>query len=190
MDEINAIVDFYESKPVAAQDYWSKNKNLEYQIVEDFSYKLLHPRLESLLGEHEFATGAYKECVNPYGLHVDSYQAHCDTDSITTFSSSTKHNSAFLIPLVEGHCYKTVTFKCYSSNNNFESLMSQWSTHKNNLNLDEFPHESSRIDQLPVDVEYVWQLGDILSWDRNQLHISSDFRRFGVTKKFLIMFIA
>ena len=68
--------------------------------------------------------------------------------------------------------------------------MSNWYGDKNLLNTKEFGHERRNITLLPVDVEYSWRLGDILTWDRDQLHISADFTRFEVTKKFLILFIA
>jgi hypothetical protein len=185
--EINSIIDFFKSKSVAAQDEYSKNKNLEYQIPEDFSYQLLSPRITEILGEHEFATGAYKECIKPYSLHVDAYKTHEGTGTITTFATTKKHNKALLIPLVEGPGYKTVTFKCHSDTN---QIKQEWLQGKNTLNFVEYSHCSNSITQLPVDVEYAWRLGDILSWDRDQLHASADFTRFGVTKKFLILFIA
>ena len=185
--EINSIIQFFDDKPVVAQDYWSKNKNLEYQIPEDFSYQTLNPIITKILGEHEFATGAYKECLNPYGLHVDTYEQHEISDSITSFSNIKKHNKALLIPLTEGPAYKTVTFKCYSTNN---EIRQEWLQHKNTLDLQEFKHCERIITQLPVELEYSWHLGDILAWDRNQLHASADFTRFGVTKKFLVLFIA
>lgn len=185
--EIDSIIEFYESRPVAAQDEYSKNKNLEYQIPEDFSYQLLNSKLTEILGEHEFATGAYKECVKPYSIHVDAYRAHEGTGTITTFATVKKHNKALLIPLVEGPGYKTVTFKCYSDTN---QIKSEWLQDKNTLDFAEYPHCNNSITRLPVDVEYAWRLGDILAWDRDQLHASADFTRFGVTKKFLILFIA
>jgi hypothetical protein len=185
--EINLIIDFFESKSIAAQDEYSKNKNLEYQIPEDFSYQLLNPRITEILGKHEFATGAYKECVKPYSLHVDAYKAHEGTGTITTFATAKKHNKALLIPLVEGPGYKTVTFKCYSDTN---QIKQEWLQGKNTLDFSEYSHCSNSITQLPVDVEYAWRLGDVLSWNRDQLHASADFTRFGVTKKFLILFIA
>jgi hypothetical protein len=187
-DEIESIINFYESKEFAKIDHWSKNKNLEYQIPEDFSYQMLNPKLNKILGEHEFATGAYKECTQPYGLHVDNYEAHQDTNTITSFASVKKHNKALLIPLVEGPAYKTVTFNCHSITNSYD--LSKWHGDKNSLDPLEFPHETQKITLLPVDVEYSWRIGDILTWDRDQLHISADFTRFGVTKKFLILFIA
>jgi hypothetical protein len=187
-EEIDSIIKFYESKETKARDQWSNNKYLEYQIPEDFSYKLLNPKLTEILGEHEFGTGAYKECIQPYGLHVDAYEAHQTLDTITSFSSAKTHNKALLIPLVEGPAYKTVTFNCYSSTNNHN--LSDWYGDKNSLDPEEFRHEPRNITRLPVDVEYSWRLGDMLAWDRDQLHISADFTRFGVTKKFLILFIA
>ena len=126
-EDIDSIIEFYGSKEIKATDYWSNNKYLEYQIPEDFSYQLLNPKLTEILGDHEFATGTYKECVHPYGLHVDAYLAHQDTSTITSFSSEKKHNIALLIPLVEGPAYKTVTFKCYSSTNNY-NLSNWWSS--------------------------------------------------------------
>jgi hypothetical protein len=185
--EIDSIIEFYESKPVAAQDEYSKNKNLEYQIPEDFSYQLLNPRITELLGEHQFATGAYKECVKPYAVHVDAYKAHEGTGTITTFATAQQHNKALLIPLVEGPGYKTVTFKCHSDTN---QVKHEWLQDKNTLDFAEYPHCSNNITRLPVDIEYAWRRGDMLAWDRDQLHASADFTRFGVTKKFLILFIA
>jgi hypothetical protein len=188
LDEIESIITFYNSKPVAAKDEYSKNKNLEYQIPNDFSYQLLNPKITAILGNHEFATGTHKECIKPYALHVDAYEAHQDAKTITSFATEKNHNCALLIPLVEGSQYKTVVFSCYSKNNNFQ--MHQWLQEKNSLEIAEFPHCDPRIGRLPVEIEYTWQLGDILRWDRDQLHASADFTRFGVTKQFLILFIA
>jgi len=187
-EEIDSIIKFYESKEIKATDHWSKNKYLEYQLHEDFSYQILNPKLTEILGEHEFDTGSYKECIRPYGLHVDTYTAHQDLNTIASFSSTKKHNIALLIPLVEGPEYKTVTFKCYSATNNFN--LSDWYGDKNSLDPKEFRHERRNLTLLPVDIEYSWRIGDILTWDRDQLHMSADFTRFGVTKKFLILFIA
>lgn len=190
LSEIQSIIDFYNSRPVAAQDYWSRNKNLEYHIPDDFSYQILHAKIQNILGDHEFATGAYKECVNPYDAHVDTYEAHQDTNTIMTFATNEKHKKVLLIPLVEGNGYKTVVFSCWANTNNLPRWPTQWLGDKNNLDPQEFPHENRDLTHLPVDVEYTWKLGDVLSWDRDQLHISADFRRHGVTKKFLILFIA
>ena len=187
-DDIDSIIKFYESKPVAATDYYSKNKNLEYQFTNDFSYQLLNPKITAILGEHDFATGTHKECIKPYALHVDAYEAHEEAGTITSFITEKNHNCALLIPLVEGPYYKTVTFSCYSKSNDLS--LHQWAQEKNSLDTAEFPHCDPRIGRLPIDIEYTWRLGDILRWDRDQLHASADFTRHGVTKQFLILFIA
>ena len=186
--EIESIIAFYNSKPVAAKDEYSKNKNLEYQIPNDFSYQLLNPKITAILGKHKFATGTHKECIKPYALHVDAYEAHKDANTITSFATKKNHNCALLIPLVEGPHYKTVVFSCYSKNNNFQ--IHQWLQEKNSLDPAEFTHCDPRITHLPVEIEYTWRLGDVLCWDRNQLHASANFARHGVTKQFLILFIA
>jgi hypothetical protein len=186
-EEIDLINEFYGSRTVATEDYYSKNKNLEYHIPEDFSYQLLNPKITRLLGEHEFATGAYKECVQPYGLHVDDYRAHDATGTITTFATSQRHNKALLIPLVQGQCFRTVTFRCYSTDH---KIRPEWHGDKNFLDRNEYSHETRDFSRLPVDIEYIWSLGDVLIWQRDQLHMSANFARHGVTKKFLILFIA
>lgn len=186
-EEIDLINKFYEPRPVAAEDYYSKNKNLEYHIPGDFSYQLLNPKITQLLGDHEFATGAYKECINPYGLHVDDYRVHNATGTITTFATTQQHNKALLIPLVEGQYFKTVTFKCYCTDN---KMRPEWYGDKNSLDLNEYCHEKRDFARLPVDIEYIWSLGDVLAWQRDQMHMSSNFAIHGVTKKFLILFIA
>lgn len=185
--EINLINEFYRSRKVAAEDYFSKNKNLEYQIPEDFSYQLLNPKITQLLGEHEFATGAYKECIKPYGLHVDNYRAHVATGTITTFATSQRHNKALLIPLVEGSCFKTVTFKCYSTDN---KIKPDWYGDRNSLDPNDYSHENRDFSRLPVDIEYTWRMGDVLVWQRDQLHMSANFVGHGISKNFLILFIA
>lgn len=185
--EIQTINEFYVSKSIAAQDQYAYNKNLEYQIPEDFSYQMLNPKITKMLGEHEFSTGAYKECVQPYPLHVDGYAAHESTGTITSFSYAKKHNAAVLIPLVEGAWFKTVVFQCYSTDH---KIKPEWHGDKNSLDCNEYSHETRDFSRLPVDIEYVWSLGDVLVWQRDQLHMSANFAKHGITKKFLILFIA
>lgn len=194
LELVRSINDFYDQKQIAARDKWSLNKNLEYHDPEDFSYQVLNPILTDILGDHEFSTGSYKECIQPYPMHVDTYEAHDELSTVTSFSSLKKHNRALLIPLVEGSCFKTVTFKCFSKTNAFGPMLDSWKGNYNGLDEKEFTHVKKQfhdhIKYLPIDVEYTWTLGDILTWDRDQLHISADFTRCNLTKKFLVLFIA
>lgn len=191
--EIQDILNFYQDKDDANTEVGIVNKNLEYHIPDNFIYKLLEPKITTLIGPHEFATGAYKECSRPYPLHVDTYEAHKDLTTVTNFSETKNHNMAMLIPLVEGNKYQTVTFKCFSKKNNFYPMPPEWLGERNSLQQEEFTHMKQGFDhmaRLPIDVAYRWKLGDILTWDRDQLHVSADFAKHGLIKKFLILFIA
>ena len=190
--EIQEILDFYKPQADANTEQWVVNKNLEYHIPDNFIYKLLNSKLTAILGEHEFATGAYKECIRPYPLHVDTYEAHESLNTVTTFHTQTKHNIALLMPLVDGPEFKTVTFKLYSKKNNFYPIPEEWLTDTNTLNPTDFDHDgvANLFPRMPLDVEYTWHKGDILTWNRDQLHVSANFARNGSIKKFLVMFIA
>jgi hypothetical protein len=192
--EIQSIVDFYADRPDAATQDYVVNKNLEYHIPEDFIYQLLNPKLNDLLGEHEFDNGAYKECMKPYPLHVDTHYAHEQLETMTTFGSKQRHNIAVLIPLVEGPQFRTVAFNCYAEDNNWYTEIDAWRSERNCLRRDDYRASDDRtfdmLAHLPVDIDYEWRLGDVLTWQRNQLHVSADFASHGLVKKFLVLFIA
>ena len=187
--DITALIEFYNLKPDAGTEPHVINKNFEYQIPEDFSYQLLHDKLEQILGPHEFDTGAYKECLKPYPMHSDSPETHNDLGTITSFGHGKKLNLAVLIPLVEGDEFRTVVFDCFSK----QELRSKRMATVNQLNREDFAHcadQWSTINHLPVLEVYRWNLGDVFVWDRQQYHVSTDFARHGLVKKFLIMFVA
>ena len=189
IDEINQILNFYKYKSDVKSEPYVINKNLEYHIPTDFSYKLLNPKLNQILGtQHEFYTGAYKECIKPYPLHTDDNQTHQDLGTVTSFSDNHIHNVALLIPLVEGPEFKTVTFNIFSK----EDLNSKRLSSSNELTTNDFTHiyNFNLLSKLPIDTVYNWKLGDVLSWDRSQYHISADFAKYGLVKKFLILFMA
>jgi len=104
-----------------------------------------------------------------------------------------KQNKAILIPLVEGPQFRTVTFKLWSDYNPIRSdLETKKLTQKNHLLLEDFDHDPNfdLINYLEVDMDYVWKKGDILVWDRNQWHMSSNFWKQKKEKEFLVLFIA
>lgn len=187
--DITALIEFYNLKPDAGTEPHVINKNFEYQIPEDFSYQLLHDKLEQILGPHEFDTGAYKECLKPYPMHSDSPETHNDLGTVTSFGHGKKLNLAVLIPLVEGDEFRTVVFDCFSK----RDLIEKRTATPNQLNREDFDHCESQwwtINHLPVLEVYRWNLGDVFVWDRQQYHVSTNFARHGLTKKFLIMFVA
>ena len=186
IDDINALLEFYKDKPDAKSESYVINKNFEYHIPEDFSYRLLHNKIENIIGPHEFVTGAYKECLKPYPLHSDSVETHNALGTITTFATGKKLNLALLIPLVDGDNFCTVTFDCFSK----QDLISKRQATPNQLRKQDFDYSGwNIINHLPVSNVYKWRLGDVFVWDRNQYHISADFAQYGLVKKFLIMFV-
>ena len=187
--DITALIEFYELKPDADTELHVVNKNFEYHIPEDFSHQLLHNKLEQILGPHDFDTGAYKECIRPYPLHSDSPETHNNLGTITSFGHGKKLNLAVLIPLVEGDEFCTVVFDCFSK----QDLCSKLMPTVNQLNQEDFAHCAGQwktISHLPVLDVYHWRLGDVFVWDRQQYHVSTDFAKHGLVKKFLIMFVA
>jgi hypothetical protein len=189
IEEIESIISFYKDKPDAGTESYVVNKNLEYHRPVDFSYKLLNPKLNQILGtDHEFYTGAYKECMKPYPLHTDDNQRHSELGTVMSFSNRQIHNVALLIPLVEGPVFKTITFDIFSK----EDLNTKRLKDVNELDSNDFTHVNNfnTLRKLPIDTIYNWKLGDMLSWDRDQYHISADFAKHGLIKKFLILFMA
>ena len=103
---------------------------------------------------------------------------------------------AVLIPLVENEHFNTVTFKCYDSNygGQGDPFKPEWLTSSNDLDLELFTHIRPEvrkdISKLPFDKMFNWKLGSCFMWPRDQLHSSTDFGKYGLLKKFMILFIA
>ena len=188
-EDISAILEFYQHKPDAKTESYTINKNFEYHIPEDFSYQLLHEKIEKILGPHEFDTGAYKECIKPYPLHSDSPETHSSIESLMSFGTKKNLNLAILIPLVEGDEFCTVVFDCYST----QDLKNKQQPTPNQLKQQDFGHCTNQwpmLNRLPIVDVYHWRVGDVFIWDRQQYHVSADFAKYGLVKKFLIMFVS
>lgn len=192
--EIQQIRDFYDQQPAFYAESGILNKNLEYHIPENFIYKLMNPKLNLVLGEHhEFDTGSYKSSSRPYIIHVDSRQQHDQYPDCMSFGSKTvKQNKAILVPLVEGNGLRTVTFKVWSDLNPTQDQFLIHAGPKNHLLAEDFDHDSNfnYIQNLPVDMDYHWNVGDILVWDRNQWHMSTNFSKYNTIKTFLVFFMS
>lgn len=191
---INNIIKFYESEPEVYSESGIVNKNLEYHVPENFIFQTLNPYLNQLLGnEHEFSTGAYKSSNKPYIIHVDSRVQFDKYSSMSFDNGKVKQNKAILIPLVEGPEFRTIVFDGQSDLNPVASELEARRTEiKNHLISEDFAHEKmfDIINYLPILIDYQWELGDVMIWERNQWHISSNFARFNKTKTFLVLFVA
>lgn len=193
LDEIQQLCNFFDSKESFPTERNIKNKNLEYHIPDDFCYKLLNPKLTKILGEHEFDTGTFKESSAPYGIHVDSRAMHDTIPGLMSFAGNTpKQNVAVLVPLVEGPEFKTVTFDVFSDYNlTDQELITYTQPEQNDLDPNEFGHVRNFkiLNRLPVDAIFEWKLGSIFIWSRTQQHLSTNFAKYNVTKKFLVLFM-
>lgn len=187
-DILEKLLNYYESRPYVEIELGIKNKFLEYHIQSDISYQLLYNSIEKILPNHAFDTGSFKESSIPYKLHVDSYNQHSKIGTTLGLDNRfdfISYNSAMLIPLVEDINLKTITFDIFSD----ESVTS-YKSHvalANNLINDDISHHTIA-KFLPVDKVFTWKLGNVFVWPRNQLHMSNNFVKFHLIKKFLIFF--
>ncbi len=193
-ETINDIIKFYDSEPAVYSESGIVNKNLEYHIPENFIFQTLNPYLNQLLGnDHEFSTGAYKASNKPYIIHVDSCMQFKEYGTVAFDNGQVKQNLAVLIPLVEGPEFRTIVFDGQSDLNPTADQLKQRQTDiKNHLVPEDFEHDKmfKEINYLPILIDYQWQLGDVMVWERNHWHISSNFARFSKTKIFLVLFVA
>jgi hypothetical protein len=191
---IDSIIKFYDNEPEVYSESGIINKNLEYHIPENFIFQTLNPYLVQLLGnDHEFSTGAYKSSNKPYIIHVDSRVQFDKYGTMSFDSGKVKQNKAVLIPLVEGPEFRTIVFDKQSDLNPVASELEEHRTNiKNHLIPEDFTHEKmfNIINYLPIQIDYQWELGDVMTWERNQWHISSNFARFNKIKTFLVLFVA
>lgn len=170
------------------------DRNLDYTMPLSVAHRIIKPKLDRVLGpDHEFSSGAYKYGTGPVTPHIDNLASR---QRYRTFSETPKYQCGLLIPMVEGPEYKTVTFDVFSKElfTQDDEIPQQWLTGHNDLDLEDFGHvpepNRSRLNQLPVDTVYTWRIGDCLSWHSEQLHLSTNYARFGLTKTYVLMFIA
>jgi len=193
-NDINSIINFYQSQDEQHTEKGIVNKNLEYHIPDSFIFEILKPYMDIVVGPaHEFSTGSYKSSKNPYIIHVDSRTQHTTYPDCMLFDEGlVKLNKAVLIPLVEGPEFRTVAFEVWSDRNPTPQDIKLHRTEKNHLLPEHFDHDKNfnDINFLKVAIDYQWQLGDIFTWDRNQWHMSNNFYKLGKVKTFLILFMA
>jgi hypothetical protein len=200
IDEINSLILDFNSKSVTHKEIfndvlWCENRNLDYHIPNTTVYNIVRPKIEKILGPHEISMGSYKESHWPYGTHIDSY-ASSNFKNIYKIKDSIEHDTVVLIPLSEHEKFNTITFNCFSEH--FEGMSEpynlEWLNSSNDLVLDDLDHiplvVRETIPKLSIDKVFNWRLGSAFTWKRTQLHTSSNFAKYGLTKKFIVIFIA
>lgn len=193
--EIALLAQDCDRRPVAAMEGTSNiNKNLDYQISGSVSNSIIKPKLDILFGEEcTVSQGCYKILSCPYGTHIDNdgyRQQHY------THSHDAKFETAVLIPLIEDPRFCTITFDVFTDELHGISkiLPAKFETGSNNFDLTELDHipqpAREQISQFNIDTIFRWKLGSALTWHKNQLHTSTNFAKFGLVKKFIIIFVA
>jgi hypothetical protein len=99
---------------------------------------------------------------------------------------------------------KTVTFDVFltyeqhfystpSDDTKLKILEPYFIKERNQIQLQEFDHITdplwSILTRLPVDQIHSWKLGNMISWDYDQLHCSTNFAKFDIIKKCIILVI-
>ena len=191
--EVEKILNYFQHRPTVYVNPNNGNidKNLDYNRPVSAVHRLIQPKITNLLGEHTFQNGSYKECVVPYPTHIDN-QAWWE-DKAYTFDTDPQHECFLLIPLVSDARFRTVMFDILSTDR-LEigaPMPATWLGDRNNLEMDDFSHceleTQTQIAHLPVELDVSWQAGDVIRWHRNQLHCSTNFARYGLVKKFILL---
>lgn len=191
------------SKQIVDGVVWSENKHSDLQDPKSFTSKVLVPKIKKILGyDFDIHLCCYKISKFPYGLHNDSHYENfgksvgedIDIDSVIPLSDNSKLQT-ILIPLISGPEYRSLVFDVVDNNLKHmpDDLPNSWLTSNNNLDIQDLMHidepARSQILKMPLEVDYQWEVGDIITWPREKIHCSADFRRYGKNfKDFIIIF--
>lgn len=203
--EIDELSAHFAHQPVAHHyaPQNTNNKNLDYDVEGSPVNRIIKPKLADILRDpdHEFFGGAYKEYTVPYQLHIDNV---LPTASLT-FRKKARHSTAFLIPMMEqGDLLRTAIFDVFlPAGHHFtpgsdpvqavKDLEPFLSTQATGIDLEEFDHIrepfKSLLPQIPVDRIQTWRMGSVLTWHFDQLHCSTNFARYSITKRMMVIMI-
>lgn len=203
--ETNFLLSYYESKPYTSEKFteyqgqqiaYNRHKNSDYDLTSSPVYHLLYPKLKKLLGPHIMDSGALLESYYPYTIHLDTAQTFRDYNFYSHNKIENCLNIAVLISLNEDPSFKTVMFDYFADtidvahlpkivpSNNITSL-DQYNLDLQHLTVQELKF----VKNLKISDVYDWTAGGLVTWDRNQLHCSSNFYPSGKQKKAIVLFL-
>lgn len=200
--EIDALTAFYHELPVSNSRYHTNGqlirtmKHSQYNLTDRTPYKILSPKLQTILGQHEFSGGHYMDAHLPFELHVDSISAY-KRNAVKIFDAPAQQNKGVLIPLSENVHFHTVFFQHYRDKFDMSDIydvvagISPPVVTESWLDLMDHhdPDWFDCIGRLTLDRVASWHLGDVICWSRNQLHCSSNFAKHGLTKQAIVLWI-
>ena len=161
-----------------------KEKHNDYNVSNGIVHKVLYPVLQSIVGEHTQCSGSWAEIHRGVSLHVDSNIELADYYS----TGAADQNLGILIPLTEGERHQTVFFDYFTEDFNEHSPVPT-----DTLPVDHtmFGHLTQwmleKVKHIPIDKIFNYKVGDIVVWDRRQLHCAVDLPK-GTSKTHIGIF--
>lgn len=194
-EEIALLAQDCDSRPLAVyNNVVNINKNLDYHFEGSVSSKILKPKLDQVFGQdHHVAQGCYKVNSLPLGTHIDNAGTLYQWEKQDL---PPKHQAGMIIPLNESEHFCTVTFDVFSDtwHGMSELLPAEYETGSNDFDMDRLDHipepARSQLKKFNIDHVFEWKIGDAVVWNKNQLHCSTNFAKYGLEKKFILLFIA
>jgi hypothetical protein len=190
-DEFDELSDFCNKQPVTWSDqsigiYHKDFHRTEYDVPGSVINRILKTKISQLLEdpEHQIFHCRWKEYSIPYTIHTDT--------RAWSIRPQFKHQTVFLMPLMEGETLKTTYFDVFlPMDNNFhtaptnqdrlEQLKPHLRSEKNQLRLDEHDHHSDTLQSvlpyLSVDQIFTWKLKSMIRFDMQQLHCTNNFKK-------------
>ena len=177
--KINLLIEYYSKKPYSQIRYRDrdqkilhlKEKHSDYNVKGSIPHIILNPILKAIIGDHQMYNGAYHEIYDPVRLHVDTNQNLTECDQIGPGDK----NIGILIPLAEGPKFQTIFFDYFTENFTDESKVSEQEFHTD-MNPFQHLHDwmKEKVTGIPIDKIFDYKLGDLVCWDRRQLHCAAN----------------
>ena len=199
------ILEWLEPRPYSKTKYQTddqgneivkyRNKNLDLHLSTSLVAEIINPSIMQTFGKLP-THGSLLESHFPFGLHVDTVE----TFDKKGFESLHKDdiNISCLIPLNQGPGHQTVFFDYFS--NLIDDNLKSASTKTLQLDVPKFQGvenlshltntERHLLDENNIVVsDYeTWQIGNAISWPRNQLHCAGNFYTRGVKEAIVLFF--
>ena len=196
---IDALIKYYEKQPVTDTRHLPNGqvyryiKSTDYNVVDGLVYNLLHKEITKLVGKHQFTGGHYLDARFPYTAHFDTDYTFKQRGVTTGFEPVTDLGIGCLIPLSEHRHQCTVFFDCYNGEDiiAIEDLPEHVLTGHCDPDLIDHhtPEQLSKLQRLNIDAVCEWHLGDVLIFDRRQLHCSGNFAKHLPSKQCLVLWV-
>jgi len=200
-EELQQLCEFYAQLPVANTRYLDNSKlfriikNSEYNLEDQLPYKILHEKLTQTLGPHHFTGGHWMDSHAPFRCHIDNI-ANYTARGVPIHHSELHKNVGVLIPLCEGEHFQTIFFdhmldQLYPGYMN--DLANNSDTELDSVTMSLLDHHSAdeceKIKKFKLANIVRWKLGNMFTWPRDQLHCSSNFEKYGLTKQAIVLWL-